>query len=217
VGKKAVIILLVLCALLFLLALGSNWLPSAKGQKEDFSLNDYGWLNELDKWVSRLQKKVALSRLKPQNCNIVGKGRYRLSNDKTCIVVISSVKNSGQKDDKNARLLVVNTNKEVIFKVPCAQGSQGRGLGVKKALVLNPAIARIKTAPAVRIPGTLTNTPTPLQVQVAFSPANSSGAESKSVCEQKSPPKLMVFNDGGILKLTCQVCKANRTVEVVFE
>lgn len=216
-GKKAVIILLVLCALLFLLALGSNWLPSAKGQKEDFSLNDYGWLNGLDEWLSPLQKKVALSRLKTQNCKVVGKGRYRLNNDKTCIVVISSVKNSGEKDDKNARLLVVNTNKEVIFKIPCAQGSQGRGLGAKKAMALNPAIARIKTVPAVRIPGTLANTAVPLKVQVAFSPTNNSGGEGKDICEQKSPPKLMVFDDGGILKLTCPACKVNRPVEVVLE
>jgi hypothetical protein len=216
VGKKAVIILLVLCAALFLLALGSNWLPFTKESKEDFSLNDYGWLNGLDEWFSPFQKKVSLSRLKPRNCKVIKEGRYELNNDKSCIVAIDSVGESSNKADKNASALVINTKKKVTFLIPCKKGS--RGLGAKEMIVLKPSVARIKAAvPAVRVPDTAHDMPGNLKVRVEFLPGNGNGRKEDGVCAQKPPAKLMVFDDGGLLKLTCPGCKANRTVEITLE
>ncbi len=215
-GKKAVIILLVLCAVLFLLALGSNWLPKDKGTSEGFNLNDYAWLHKLDKWFSPFQKKVSLSRLKPRNCKVIKEGRYELINDKSCIVAIDSVGGSSDKADKNASALVINTKKKVTFLIPCKKGS--RGLGAKEMIVLKPSVARIKAAvPAVRVPDTSHDMPGNLKVRVEFLPGNGNGRKEDSVCAQKPPAKLMVFDDGGLLKLTCSGCKANRTVEITLE
>ncbi|HEC06607.1 MAG TPA: hypothetical protein ENJ12_07135 [Thiolapillus brandeum] len=217
-SKKAVIILLVLCALLFVLALGGNWLPSAQISKENFNPESSRWLSKLDEWLSPLEKKVSLSRLKPSGCKELAQGRYLLASGGTCTIGIDSL----TPPEEGHRVLLVGARPAVVFHVPkppdmpCPDETRSRGLKAG-TMVLNPAVARIKTVPAVRLPGKVIETPASQVVKLDFSPAGSSRQTDNYPCVQKPPVKLAVFSKGGELRLTCSSCSANRKVELVIE
>ncbi|WP_457666902.1 hypothetical protein [Thiolapillus sp.] len=219
-SKKAVIVLLVLCALLFVLALGSNWLPSAQVREERFNPESVKWLNKIDEWSGSFEKKVSLSRLKASNCDESQdeKGRYLLARGSECTIRIVEQK----PPEDGHRILLVNAGKSVVFRVPkasrmpCPDKTQSRGLN--PGVLMNPGVARIKTVPAVRLPAKVVNVPVLREVGLTFSPDGGvDQPDNKSTCLQKPPVKLAVFSAGGVLRMHCLNCSGNQKVEVVIE
>ncbi len=205
-SKKIVIIILVFAGVLFFLALGSNWLPSSNSDEASFNPEDSGLLSGLQNVFSSFDKKLSASRLTPRATCWVSNGRYRLVNDKQCIIEIASTA-----DRDGHQSLVLETKEGVIIKVPCRETTQTRGLQAK-FMVLKPQFGRAKITRIDPVSGMDPTTKPPIKMEMKFKTEKST--DKPLDCIQKSPAKLVVFGEGGTLELRCPTCNKSRSIEV---